>query len=98
MQLLKRQKHCSGIGIGNIPNMEYVGKYQHMEYQWNIPIKTSVKPHIVWDRHENVCAVIDVSCPSDVSMLLKIKEKDVNCERLSQNLRFDIQIINIYLY
>ena len=72
---------------------EYIHKESNMEYWWNIRINTATKiPHnkpvlIIWDRDENICQVIEFSCPADINVSRKVEEKVAAYGPLIRNLQ-----------
>ncbi|MEL7381943.1 MAG: hypothetical protein AAFN09_17640, partial [Pseudomonadota bacterium] len=61
---------------------EYIESDGKKELWWNLKIKTTNKlkhnrPDIVvWDHEEKTCSVIEISCPLDMNIIKKIKEKE----------------------
>ena len=61
---------------------EFIHKHNHMEYWWNLSIRTSSKvPHnrpdiVIWDHNVKQCQIVEVSCPCDTNVTKKIKEKE----------------------
>ena len=60
---------------------EYIHRVKHMEYWWNISIKTVTKiPHnkpdlISWNHKKVVCTIVNFSCPLDSNITKKVAEK-----------------------
>ena len=87
------QKHSpeSNIKMNNEP--EYVHKQNHLEYWWNISVRTACKvPHnkpdlIIWNHKEKICTVIDFSCPLDFNLDKKTEEKIVHYGPLIQQIQ-----------
>ncbi|CAI9717273.1 Hypothetical predicted protein [Octopus vulgaris] len=97
-----RRKDCLRINIENTPVTEYVPHRQHKKYWWNIPKKTSVKckhskPDIgVWEKQEKVLTAIEISCPVDGNISLKIKEKELRTTTSKRPA--SITSLHIYIY
>ena len=72
---------------------EYVIKIDNHEYWWNMSIKTATKiPHnkpdlLVWDTDQKICQIIELSCPSDVNLIGKTRNKINAYVPLIQNLQ-----------
>ena len=75
------QKHTGTvIDVNRLPDqsIEKLGDY---EYWWNVPILTAArvpcnKPDIViWDKKSKICSIVEISCPADVNVSRKTKEK-----------------------
>ena len=58
-----------------------VFKHKNDECRWDIPIKTSTsikhsKPDmVIWNHKDRQCTIIEFSCPADINIGKKIKEK-----------------------
>ena len=67
--------------VEHLQEPEYIRRIKHMEYWWNITIKTATKiPHnkpdlIIWNHEKVVSTVVDVSCPLDSNITKKVAEK-----------------------
>ena len=75
------QKHFPETKVEHLQEPEYIRRVKHMEYWWNITIKTATKiPHnkpdlIIWNHEKVVSTVVDVSCPLDSNITKKVAEK-----------------------
>ena len=80
-------------GKQDLESPEYIYKEGNLEYWWNISINTATKiPHnkpdlILWDRDEKICQVIEFSCPADINVSRKVKEKVAAYGPLIRNLQ-----------
>ena len=74
------RKHV-GVGVRFRNEHEFIEKQGDYEYWWEVPIKTSTKlPHskpdiLIWNKSTKMCAAIEISCPADINIMKKIKEK-----------------------
>ena len=72
---------------------EYVQTYNNYEYWWNLSIQTATKiPHnkpdlLIWNKESKICSVVEFSCPADVNITKKIKEKLDTYAPLIRNLQ-----------
>ena len=72
---------------------EFIEKQGDYEYWWNVPIQTSTrllhnKPDIlIWNKSAKTCSVVEISCPADVNIAKKSKEKLDNYAALLRNLQ-----------
>ena len=63
------QKHFPETKVKHLQEPEYIRRVKHMEYWWNITIKTATKiPHnnpdlIIGNHKKVVCTAVDSSCP-----------------------------------
>ena len=63
------------------------------EYWWDTPITTAAKikhskPELViWNKTEEICTIIEFSCPADINNSKKIAEKTDNYGPLIRNLQ-----------
>ena len=78
---------CTGAGVGGGGTMEL------HTYMWNFPVKTSVKcrhnrsDKMIWNREQKVRTAVEISCPADVNIMLKMKEKENIYAELMKNLQ-----------
>ena len=78
------QKHVPETKVEHLQEPEYMRRVKHMEYWWNITIRTATKiPHnkpdlIIWNHENVVCTVVDFSCPLDSNITKKVAEKKNN--------------------
>ena len=60
---------------------EFVKKIGDKEYWWNISIKTVTEiPHnkpdlVIWDKANNLCSIVEFSCPADINITQKVNDK-----------------------
>ena len=86
------KKHA-GEGCSFQMNTKFIEKNGYDKYWWNVPIRTSAKlvhnkPDIlIWNKAEKACAVVVISCPADVNIKKKPKEKLDNYAVLLRNLQ-----------
>ena len=86
------KKHV-GEGVQFPNEYEFIEKHGDYEYWWNVPIRTSTKlahnkPDIlIWNKAEKTCAVVEISCPADMNITKKAKEKLDNYAALLRNLQ-----------
>ena len=86
------KKHV-GEGVPFPNEHEFIEKHSDYEYWWNVPIKTSTKlahnkPDIlIWNTEKKTCTVVEISCPADVNITKKSKEKLDNYAALLRNLQ-----------
>ena len=79
-------------------NLTHKSKHQDLEYIYrdcefcsNISIQTATKlkhnkPNIIiWDKTEEICKIIEISCPADISVMKKGEEKLSNYGPLIRN-------------
>ena len=72
---------------------EFIEKEGDLEYWWNVRIKTGTRvkhnrPDIViWDHENKSCIIVEVSCPLDLNVMHKIKEKEDIYGPLVRNLQ-----------
>ena len=63
------------------------------EYLWDTPITTAAKIRhskpelVIWNKTEEICTIIEFSCPADINISKKIAEKTDNYGPLIQNLQ-----------
>ena len=86
------KKHV-GEGVQFPNEYEFIEKHGDYEYWWNVPIRTSTKlahnkPDIlIWNKAEKTCAVVEISCPADMNITKKAKEKLDDYVALLRNLQ-----------
>lgn len=75
------KKHTgTDIDVNKLPDQS-IEKIGDFEYWWNVPIQTATKipfnkPDIViWDKKSKVCSIVEISCPADVNVSRRTKEK-----------------------
>ena len=77
----------------DLESPECIHKEGNLEYWWNISIKAATKiPHnkpdlLLWDRGENICQVVEFSCPADIYVSRKVEEKVAAYGPLIRNLQ-----------
>ena len=87
------QKHFPETKNEQLQEPEYIRKVKHMEYWWNISIKTATKvPHnkpdlIIWNNEKMICTINDFSCPLDSNISKKVSEKKNNYGPLVRNMQ-----------
>ena len=74
------QKHSPETKVEQLQEPEYIRRVEHMEYWWNIPIKTATKIHnkpdlIIWNHEKFVCTAVELSCPLDSNITKQVAEK-----------------------
>ena len=85
------QKHSPETKVEKIQEPEYIRRVKHMEYWWNISIKTATKiPHnkpdlTIWNHQKGVCTVVDFSFPLNSNITKKVAEKKNNYGQLIRN-------------
>ena len=63
------------------------------EYLWDTPITTAAKIRhskpelVIWNKTEEICTIIEFSCPADINISKKIAEKTDNYGPLIRNLQ-----------
>ena len=68
-------------------------RIKHMEYWWNIPVKTTTKiPHnkpdlVIWNHEKCVCTVVGFSFPLGSNITKKVAEKKNSYGLLIRNMR-----------
>ena len=78
------QKHFPETKVEHLQKPEYIRRVKHMEYWWNIMIKTETKiSHnkpdlIIWNHEKVACNVVDFSCPLGSNITKKVAEKKNN--------------------
>ena len=87
------QKHFPETKVEHLQEPEYIRRVKHMEYWWNITIKTATKiPHnkpnlIIWYHEKVVRTAVDFSCPLDSNITNKVAEKKSNYGPLIRNMQ-----------
>ena len=87
------QKHSPETKVEKIQEPEYIRRVKHMEYWWNISIKTATKiPHnkpdlMIWNYKKGVRTVVNFSCPLDSNITKKVAEKKNNYGPLIRNMQ-----------
>ena len=87
------QKHFPETKVEHLPEPEYIRRVKHMEYRWNITIKTAAKISnnmpdlIIWNQEKVVCTVVDFSCPLDSNITKKVTEKKNNYGPFIRNMQ-----------
>ena len=87
------QKHFPETKVKHLQEPEYIRRVKHMEYWWNITIKTATKiPHnkpnlIIWYHEKIVRTAVDFSCPLDSNITKKVAEKKNNYGPLIRNMQ-----------
>ena len=72
---------------------EFIDVWEQREYWWNVPVKTCTKvkhnrPDIVsWNHRDRHCLIIEVSCPLDINIVEKEREKENNYGSLIRNMQ-----------
>ena len=85
-------KNHVGEGVQFPNEHEFIEKHGDYEYWWNVPIRTSTKlPHdkpdiLIWNKTIKMFPVVEISCPADVNIVKKTKEKLDNYAALLRNL------------
>ena len=85
-----------------------VFKHRNNEFWWYIPNKTSAnikhnKPDmVIWNHKDGQCTITEFSCPADINIGKKIKEKIGNYGPLIRNLQmmyenYDFKFIPIVI-
>ena len=75
-------------------------KHDNEEFWWDVPIKTSTnimhnKPDmVIWNHSEKICTIAEFSCPADINIGKKVKEKTDNYGPLIRNLQMMYQNYN----
>ena len=76
-----KKEHVStskNITLSSAP--EYIQKKNSARYRWNVSVKTVTKvPHnkaglMIWNQEEEICNIIEFSCPLDISINIKVNE------------------------
>ena len=87
------QKHFPETKVEHLQEPEYIRRVKHMEYLWNITIKTATKiPHnkpdlIIWNHEKVVCTVFYFSWLLDSNITKKVAEKKNNYGLLIRNMQ-----------
>ena len=78
-KLRKKQNKDSVI---NYIGEEFIETDNEMQYWWNVSIKTPTKVRhnkpdlLIWNNLFKTCSVCEISCPADVNVSKKIREKE----------------------